>query len=128
MTTVVGAIKELMAKMEEKLDELNAKSEERTERLERKLESLIQDEPKRRRGGNKSYEVLILEALVDLGGRGTTDEVCELVQEKKGINFKKHSCTARRANMVSEGWLEDDPDKSIWQITEEGHASLAEVS
>ena len=131
MTTVVGAIKELTAKMEEKLDALNAKAEKRAERLERKLDKLnakLSPDSERRRHGRKSYKVLILESLVELDGRGTTDAVGNLVEKKKGSDFKKHSCTSERAEMVRKGWLEDDPDKSIWQITDEGRRLVAEVS
>ncbi len=82
---------------------------------------------KRRRRGHKSYEVLILEALVEMDGRGTADKVCKLVEEKRGIGFKKHSCTACRAKMVRKGWLKDNLDTSTWEITDEGLAWLAEV-
>ena len=82
---------------------------------------------KRRRRRHKSYEVLILEALVELDGRGTVDKVCELVEEKRGIHFKKHSCTARRAKMIRKGWLKDNLDTSTWEITDEGRTWLAEV-
>ncbi len=88
---------------------------------------VLYEPEKRRRRGHKSYEMLILEALVELDGRGTADKVCELVEEKRGIGFKKHSCTACRAKMVRKGWLKDNSDTSTWEITDEGRAWLAEV-
>ncbi len=89
---------------------------------------VLYEPEKRRRRGHKSYEVLILEALVEMDGRGTADKVCKLVEEKRGIGFKKHSCTACRAKMVRKGWLKDNLDTSTWEITDEGLAWLAEVS
>ncbi|MCS7192255.1 MAG: winged helix-turn-helix domain-containing protein, partial [Armatimonadetes bacterium] len=90
----------------------------------------------------RAYRVSILEALEQLGGRGSVQEVLKIVYDKMKERFTEDdlkplplgnetrwSNTARweRWEMVREGLLRDDSPIGIWEITEKGREYLEQV-
>ncbi len=82
----------------------------------------------------------ILEALAELGGKGTVDEVLRLVEEKmkdvlnpydwkplpsdpKMIRWRNTAQWCRNA-MAREGFLKPDSPRGIWEISERGREVL----
>lgn len=107
--------------------------------------------PRRRRRGprgavditpNQAYRVPVLEALEQLGGRGRTQEVLNIVYEKmkdclteddlkplpEGGDVRWRNMAAwARYRMVNEGFLRDDSPRGIWEMTEAGRAYLEQA-
>jgi len=90
----------------------------------------------------RAYRVPILEALEQLGGRGHTQEVLDIVYEKMkdrlteddlkplpsgGEMRWRNTAQWERHNMVREGVLRDDSPKGVWEITEAGRAYLEQA-
>jgi hypothetical protein len=88
-----------------------------------------------------AYRLPILEALVKLGGRGSTKDVLDLVNQKmkevllpKDFELLGDGRTLRwrnsaqwvRNELKEEGLLKSDSPSGIWEITEEGRAYLRE--
>jgi len=90
----------------------------------------------------KSYRLLILEALVELGGSAKAHEVTELVYEKikdrlteddkQRLNsdgeerWRKNTLWCRY-DMKNEGLLADNSPRGIWEITPVGRLELARL-
>jgi len=87
----------------------------------------------------QAFRIPILEALVELSGKGKTDEILEKVERKmkhilKSVDYEKVPSgvmirwqnTARweRYIMVQDGLLRSDSPKGIWEITEKGRKFL----
>ena len=88
-----------------------------------------------------SYRLVILEALSELGGKASSREVEQKVEEKMREYFRPddlrpvssgqirwrkrlHWC---RHFMVKEGLLRDDSPRGIWEITEQGWRELQKL-
>ena len=118
-----------------------------TEKGERALEEMmktigIKDSStlQRTRGrGNitppQDYFVPILEALIELGDRGPTQEVLERVKKKMNDNFTeidreflpsgldlrwRNKANWARLPMIKQGLLKQNSPRGIWEITESG--------
>ena len=87
----------------------------------------------------KEYRIPILEALFEMGGKGTQKEVFEIIEEKMKDRFNnldleilKDGYTIRwqkmaawqRYSMVREGLLRSDSPRGVWEITEKGREYL----
>jgi hypothetical protein len=88
-----------------------------------------------------TYDLVILESLVEIGGRGSADEVLRRVKEKmeaKGLLGRedyedvpggteerwRNTARWRRMALVNRGFLNAASPRGIWEITEEGRAWL----
>lgn len=98
--------------------------------------------PRRTKGERtlrQAFRIPILEALMELGGKGETDEILKKVEIKmrdilKPVDYEKLSSgimirwqnTAQweRYVMVQDGLLRSDSPRGIWEITEEGKSFL----
>ncbi|MBA7491733.1 hypothetical protein ES702_02281 [subsurface metagenome] len=80
------------------------------------------------------YRLPILEALIEMGGRGAVQDVLNIVKDKmkqilKPIDYEEISSGIRwqntaqweRLKMVKENLLRPNSPRGIWEITEEGH-------
>jgi restriction system protein len=89
------------------------------------------------------YVIPILEALVDLGGRGRVAEVLDLVYEKvkeiltpfdhemlpSGLTERwRNTAQWARNEMVTKGLLRNDSPRGFWEISEKGKNYLKEHS
>ena len=92
--------------------------DERFNQIDERLDQLTRP----RRHATKTYTVLILEALVEMGGKGSAEEVKQQVKQKRGAGFKPHSVGSCRASMVREGLLQGDT--RVWEITDKGRRAL----
>jgi restriction system protein len=120
--------------------------------VEKRYNRLIEaDEPdessaegKRIRRGLKTpqeaYQIPILQALVDLGGRSELHPVLERVHEMMKVQLNEHDLavlpsdgvtprwrnTAQwaRNSLREEGLIRDDTPRSVWEISEKGRAWL----
>jgi len=87
----------------------------------------------------QAFRIPILEALVELGGKGKTDEILEKVERKmkhilKSVDYEKlpsgvmirwqNTAQWERYIMVQDGLLRSDSPKGIWEITEKGRKFL----
>jgi len=87
----------------------------------------------------QTFRIPILEALVELGGKGKIDEILEKVERKmkhilKSVDYEKlpsgeqvrwqNTAQWERYNMVQDGLLRSDSPKGIWEITEKGRKFL----
>ena len=61
---------------------------------------------------DKTYPELILQAM-DSSPR-TTGEICDLVKQKRGADFNKHSCREALSTMGKKGLLEN-PAHGVWK-------------
>lgn len=88
-----------------------------------------------------AYWIPILESLEDLGGRGRTDEVLDLVEKKmagtlkqqdhellpSGISVRwRNRAQWQRQNMVHRGLIAANSPRGIWEITLAGREWLSE--
>ena len=89
------------------------------------------------------YKIPILQALIELGGRGEVNDILVKVYEKmkdilkpidlqdlpSGTDFRWRN-TARwaRNTMINEGLLRKDSPRGVWEITEKGLNYLKEHS
>lgn len=104
------------------------------------LESKMKSENIRVHGATpeKEYRIPILDALVEMGGKGKAKEVLEILKEKmkdhlKNVDFERiksgnvrweNKACWERKDMVSDGLLRSDSRHGIWEITEEGRDYL----
>jgi predicted transcriptional regulator len=87
----------------------------------------------------QAFRIPILEALVELGGKGKTDEILEKVELKmkhilNSVDYEKlpsgvmirwqNTAQWERYVMVKDGLLRSDSPKGIWEITEKGRKFL----
>jgi len=94
---------------------------------------------KGKRTPRQAFRIPILEALVELGGKGETDEILEKVERKmkhilKSVDYEKlpsgvmirwqNTAQWERYMMVQDGLLRSDSPKGIWEITEKGRKFL----
>jgi hypothetical protein len=88
-----------------------------------------------------AYWIPILESLEDLGGRGRTDEVLDLVEKKmagtlkpqdhellpSGISVRwRNRAQWQRQNMVQRGFIAANSPRGSWEITPAGREWLRE--
>jgi len=84
---------------------------------------------------HKEYRIPILEALWEKGGKATTGEVLEIIEQKIGKDFNpldletlgdgyterwRKNVEWQRYYMVKDGLLKPDSPRRIWEITDEG--------
>ena len=62
---------------------------------------------------DKTYPELILQVMGSFPR--TTGEICDLVRQKRGADFKEHSCREALSTMGKEGLLEHPAD-GVWAI------------
>jgi restriction system protein len=88
------------------------------------------------------YDKPILEALVELGGRGSTDQVLRIVHSKMQPLLKppdydlvsggeerwRNTARWRRNTLVKNGFLRANSPWGIWEITDAGKARLKQLS
>jgi hypothetical protein len=111
-------------------------------------ETIVERHPSLRKGikitrvrgaiSEKEYRVPILEALLEMGGKGTVKEIFGIVEEKMKYRFSSldleilksgyirwQLMTAwQRMRMVKEGLLRSDSRRGIWEITDKGKKFL----
>ncbi|MEM7821860.1 MAG: winged helix-turn-helix domain-containing protein [Candidatus Aenigmatarchaeota archaeon] len=82
----------------------------------------------------KEYRILILEALLEKGGKATVQEVYEIVEQRMGNEFKdidlqvlssggirwKKNVAWARYHLKQEGLLRSDSPHGVWEISEKG--------
>jgi len=91
------------------------------------------------RTGERDFFRPILEALLEMGGRGRAADVLDRVLEKmkphlRPIDFEilpsapearwRKTAQWARHTMVQEGLLRDDPPRGVWEISDQGRAWL----
>jgi predicted transcriptional regulator len=88
-----------------------------------------------------AFRVPILEALIELGGKGKVSEILEKVEMKmrfelKPIDYERLNSGAirwvntaqwERYLMIQEGLLKTDSPRGIWEITEKGKQFLEQI-
>ncbi len=62
---------------------------------------------------DKTYPKLILQVIGSFPR--TTDEICDLVKQKRGADFNEHSCREALSTMGKKGLLEN-PARGVWVI------------
>jgi len=87
----------------------------------------------------QAFRIPILEALIELSGKGKTNEILEKVERKmkhilKSVDYEKvpsgvmirwqNTAQWERYIMVQDGLLRSDSPKGIWEITEKGRKFL----
>jgi len=89
----------------------------------------------------KEYQIPILEALLEMEGKGTPGEVFEIIEEKMKERFNnldleilecgdirwQKAAAWQRYFMVREGLLSPNSPRGIWEITELGREYLRRV-
>lgn len=94
---------------------------------------------KRKRTLRQAFRIPILEALMELGGKGDVDDILKKVEIKmkgtfKPVDYEKlpsgimirwqNTAQWERYVMVQDGLLRPDSPRGIWEITEEGKRFL----
>ena len=69
-----------------------------------------------------AYPYLILKSLIELNGTAHVHELMERVKYRRGSDFKRHSATARRADMVRSGYIQGS--SQVWEITDRGREKV----
>ncbi len=87
------------------------------------------------------YELPLLRALVDAGGRAPTSEIVERVGHRlqdqfteldhdmlqSGIPRWKNRAQFARLSLIKQGFLRDDSSRGVWEITESGRKRALEA-
>lgn len=96
---------------------------------------------KGKRTPRQAFRIPILEALIELGGKGKTDEILKKVESKmknilKSVDYEKlpsgveirwrNTAQWERYVMVQDGLLRSDSPIGIWEITEKGRSFFKE--
>ncbi len=133
---------ESLDRLRRKLEELRRKWPKLRSGRRPRLRKATQRSPRKARRGErtpeKDYYVPILEALVELGGRGEAHKVLQLVERKmkpilKPIDYEfvrpgeeRWRNTARwaRDRLVKRGLMKPPEKKGFWEISSEGRAWL----
>lgn len=89
------------------------------------------------------YREPILEALAEMGGRGTREEVLQRVEERMQHRFTpadeqslpvspelrwKKSASWERMQMVDDGLLRDDSPRGVWELSDRGWEEARKLS
>ena len=118
-------IKALRDEIVERLEGIEAKIDEYEEYLANLPQKPSKPTGPKRETPIKSksaYPYLILESLIELGGTAHVDELMKHVENKRGPDFKRHSATARRADMARSGYIQGNTQ--LWEITNRGREKV----
>jgi restriction system protein len=149
---LMDELRTLRAELIEELHELRNEAVQLVSSLDKDIEALTVDVPKKAKRKRKrvprgalvsqgEYRLPILEALIEMGGRGRTSDVLTRVEEKMRVKLNKvdYERTASgdprwrnraawvRNELVEEGYLKKDSPRGIWEITDAGRALYQEL-
>ena len=119
---------------------ISVQVKEEVETSETKKTEVVEQEGKRRRTHHEDFRIPLLEALVEMGGRGRTSDVCNRIETKmrsrltsgdyekfNGRVIWKKRVHRIRGKLAKSGLLRPDSPQGIWEISDEGRAYLEKV-
>ncbi len=152
---LIGELQALRAELIEELHKLRSEAVQLVSALDKDIESLRPETPsgvdKKRKTTRKitkgvlvpmeEYRLPILEALIEMGGRGRSPAVLVKVEEKmrdklnevdyeglkSGETRWKNRAAWVRYQLVDEDYLKKDSPRGIWEITDAGRALYQEL-